>query len=59
MLNKQVSKCSFCKYFSGKSCMARQNSNYCREALDEYYAWLKNKGQQQPQKSLRPWERKR
>lgn len=38
MTNQQVNKCSFCKYFSGKSCMARQNSNYCREALDEYYA---------------------
>ena len=51
-------KCDFCKYYSGKTCMAKPNSFYCTEAQNEYYAWLKNKIQQ-PAKSLRPWDRKR
>ena len=39
--------------------MAKPDSFYCTEAKNEYYAWLKNKGAQQPVKSLRPWERKK
>lgn len=50
---QQYTKCNFCRYYSGNVCMARPNSPYCTEALNEYYAWLKNK-QPQPTKSLRP-----
>jgi hypothetical protein len=39
--------------------MAKPDSFYCKEAINEYYAWLKNKSPQQPAKSLRPWERKK
>ena len=57
-MTKQYTKCDFCKYFSGKTCLARPNSQHCTEALNEYYAWLKN-NKQQPTKSLRPWDRRR
>ena len=59
MLNSYKNKCSFCKYFSGSSCMVTPNSYYCREATDEYYRHLKQKQVIQPaQKSLRSWDRK-
>ena len=58
-MNNRKTKCDFCKYFSGKTCMARPDSNYCTEALNEFYAWLKSSKPQQPQKSLRPWEKRR
>ena len=60
-MNNQIkTKCSFCRYWTGNSCMARPNSAYCREATDEYYQYLKNKNIKQPaQKSLRAWEKKR
>ena len=39
--------------------MAKPNSNYCREATDEYYQYIKNKNAKQPvQKSLRSWDKK-
>ena len=53
-----VNKCSFCKYFSGKSCMATPNSSYCREATDEYYQYIRNNQKQPAQKSLRSWDKK-
>jgi hypothetical protein len=37
--------------------MAKPNSYYCKEAIDEYYQSLNNKKQPQ-QKSLRPWDRR-
>ena len=50
-------KCDFCKYWTGRSCMATPNSHYCKEAIDEYYASFRK---QQPKvKSLRPWDLKR
>lgn len=50
-------KCDFCKYWTGRSCMATPNSHYCKEAIDEYYASF---NKQQPKvKSLRPWDQKR
>jgi hypothetical protein len=38
--------------------MAKPDSHYCKDALNEFYAYL-NKNKQQPTKSLRPWERKK
>ena len=58
MTNRKT-KCDFCKYFSGKTCMAKPDSSYCTEALNEFYAWLKSSKPQQPQKSLRPWDKRR
>ena len=57
-IKQQYTKCDFCRYKSGRTCMAKPDSSYCKDALNEFYAWLKNKGQQ-PAKSLRPWEKKR
>ena len=58
-MNNNYTKCSFCKYYSGRNCMAKPDSFYCKEAINEYYAWLKTKQPLQPAKSLRPWERKK
>lgn len=58
-MNKLKSKCSFCRYATGSGCMVTPNSYYCREAIDEYYKYLKQKQVVQPaQKSLRSWDRK-
>lgn len=57
-MNSTKNKCSFCKYYSGKSCMATPNSHYCREASDEYYQYLRNNKNQPAQKSLRPWDKR-
>ncbi len=38
--------------------MATPNSYYCKEANDEFYRYLQNKkAPQQPQKSLRAWDK--
>ena len=43
-MNKYKTKCNFCKYFTGRSCMVNidptKNSYYCRDALDEFYRYL-------------------
>ena len=57
-VKRQYTKCDFCKYRSANTCMAKTDSHYCKEALNEFYAYL-NKNKQQPTKSLRPWERKK
>lgn len=66
-MNKQKSKCDFCKYYTGRSCMVTPDSNYCREALDEYYhnksldeylQYLNKQKQQPQQRSLRSWDKK-
>ena len=33
-------KCDFCSYHTASGCMAKPNSYYCREATQEFYAWL-------------------
>jgi hypothetical protein len=38
-MQKQLTKCNFCSHWSGSQCTAAPNSFYCKEALDEYYAW--------------------
>lgn len=60
MTPQKLTKCSFCKYFSGKTCMAKPDSWYCTEALNEYYAYLRTKQPRQPQqakpKGKYPWK---
>ena len=52
-------KCSFCIYWTGRSCMVTPSAYYCKAASDEYYQYLKNsKIAQQPQKSFRPWDKR-
>ena len=52
-------KCDFCKYYSGRSCMATPKSIYCKEAADEYYNDSRNtKVAHQARKSFRSWDRK-
>ena len=59
MNNQYKTKCSFCRYWTGRGCMVTPNSAYCREATDEYYQYIKNKNAKQPvQKSLRSWDKK-
>ena len=55
---QQYTKCNFCRYWSGHGCMVTPDSHYCRDALNEFYAYL-NKNKQQPTKSLRPWDRRK
>lgn len=58
-MNNQKTKCSFCRYYSGYSCMVTPNSYYCKEANDEYYRFLKNKNTTaSAPKSLRSWDKK-
>ncbi len=57
-MNKSKSKCDFCRYKTSSGCMVTPNSYYCKEANDEFYRYLQNKkAPQQPQKSLRAWDK--
>lgn len=62
-MNKQPkTKCNFCKYTTGRGCMVTPNSHYCKEAIDEYYQYLRSKNNMtttSAQKSLRSWDKKR
>lgn len=59
MTNSIKNKCSFCRYWSGRSCMVTPNSYYCKQANDEYYQYLRlGKSALPTQKSLRPWDKK-
>ena len=55
-MTKNKTKCNFCKYWSGSSCMVTPFSAYCKEASDEFYNYLKNNKTSTPVKSLRSWE---
>ena len=61
MTNKQVklTKCNFCRYWTGRGCMVIPNSSYCKAATTEYYEFLSNsKSTSQSQfKSLRAWDK--
>lgn len=51
-------KCDFCQYWTGSSCMVSQNLNYCKDALYEYFQYKKNAGfVTKPIKSKRPWDK--
>lgn len=56
MNSKKLTKCNFCTYYTGRSCMVKPSSYYCKAATDEYYQYLHgNKGQ--TIKSLKPWDK--
>lgn len=58
-MNKYKTKCDFCRYWTGKSCMVTPSPVNCREATNEYYQYMQNKTAfAKPQKSLRSWDRK-
>lgn len=62
MNNQYKTKCSFCKYATNGGCMVTPNSHYCKEANDEYYQYIRSKGNtasQPAQRSLRSWDKKR
>ena len=52
---KNKTKCDFCRYWTGQSCMVTPNSFYCKEALAEYNQYLTTKSGSPPVKSLRKW----
>lgn len=58
---KNKSKCDFCNFWTGQSCMVTPNSSYCSKALQEYQYYLNclkaNKTPVQT-KSLRPWDKR-
>lgn len=56
---KNKTKCDFCRYWSGRSCMVTPNSAYCRDATDELYRYLREGKMVTPVKSLRSWDRKK
>lgn len=59
-MNNKLSKCSFCRYFTGSTCMVTPSKFYCKAAADEYYQYIQNsKTNKQAQKSLRPWDKNR
>lgn len=43
---RQLTKCDFCKYRTNGGCMVTPNSYYCKEAQNEFYAYLASKKQQ-------------
>lgn len=57
MNGKRLTKCDFCRYWTGSGCRVTPNSRYCKEASDEYYQYLRG-GVQQKQKSLRSWDKR-
>ena len=56
-MNNKLTKCNFCKYFTQKSCMVNPSPYYCREALEEYYRYLKKNTQTTTIKSFRKWDK--
>ena len=60
-MNNIKNKCSFCKYYSGTSCMVTPNSFYCKDANDEYYQYLQKRKGEVPKttKSLRSWDKRK
>lgn len=58
-MNKPLTKCNFCRFYNGYSCMATPNSAYCTNALNEYMQHKKATGQVVNQiKSKRPWDKR-
>lgn len=57
MIVQKKTKCDFCRYWTGSSCRVVPNSAYCKEALEEYYQYIR--GNTLPkQKSLRSWDKR-
>lgn len=57
-MNRNKTKCDFCRYATKSGCMVTPNSAYCREATDELYKYLREGKTVTPVKSLRSWDRK-
>ena len=59
MNKNSKTKCDFCRYYTGYGCRVTTNSYYCKEAVDEYYQYIRNKNTNQaPIKSYRAWDKK-
>ena len=56
-MERLKTKCDFCRYWTGRSCMATPNSYYCREASDELRQHLQGRQKQVAIKSFRKWDR--
>ena len=57
-MNRNKTKCDFCRYATKSGCMVTPNSAYCREATDELYRYLREGKTVTKVKSLRSWDRK-
>lgn len=57
MKKNNKNKCSFCMYFTGRSCMVTPNSYYCTKAIEQYKDSLKE-AEVKPVKSLRSWDKR-
>lgn len=53
----QKTKCNFCKYYTGTSCMMTPNSRYCKEAAAEFFYSQEHRGVAPKMKSKRPWDK--
>lgn len=55
---KKLTKCDFCKYKSPSGCNAKPDSYYCKDALNEFYAYLNKNKQTNTQKprGKYPWK---
>lgn len=55
-MTKKLTKCDFCRYWTGSGCRAIPDSRYCKEAREEYFQH--RQGISVPkQKSLRSWDK--
>lgn len=57
-MERLKTKCDFCKYWTGRSCMVTPNSYYCREASEELRQHLSGRQKQSTIKSFRKWEKR-
>ena len=57
-MERLKTKCDFCKYWTGRSCMVTPNSYYCREASEELRQHFLGRQKQSAIKSFRKWEKR-
>lgn len=48
---KKLTKCDFCKYKTGSGCSVKADSSYCREANNEFFAYLAELKKKESKKS--------
>jgi hypothetical protein len=60
-MGKEITPCSFCRFWTGRSCMTSASPINCSQAKTEYYQHLanrsRNSGYTVPKKSLRKWDK--
>lgn len=56
-MERLKTKCDFCNYWTGRSCMVTPNSHYCSAAIDEFRRYFLNKQKQATVKSFRKWDK--